>query len=347
MTCNANMYLKSIKLQNTGPISDLVIEMPFASEFPKPLVLVGPNGSGKSTVLSFIVNALTAMKQKVFDDSELEKGRAYRIRSPLNIRGDANFYHADIEFKDGMRLNEWQLDRPKAVFETELGRTPDDPTWQKIPQQETSHFDLTFGTLSENHELEKAFNTNCTLFFPADRFEPPDWLNTEDLSRELKLPEPSRIKGRTARRIFARNRLKPTMDWMTSILLDMLLHEHQVTNFPVQPVGSAQSFNLPVRVAVPGPTTAAFNALVAVLKEMFAEAPSDQLQVSLGDRRSRVLSASVLRNGVVVRTIKDLLSLSAGESALFCLYATIIIDADLAGTNFKKNNDIPGNLIID
>lgn len=62
------MYLKSIRLQKTGPIENLSFELPFDGERPKPVVLVGPNGSGKSTVLSFIVNTLVAVKQNVFED---------------------------------------------------------------------------------------------------------------------------------------------------------------------------------------------------------------------------------------------------------------------------------------
>jgi ABC-type cobalamin/Fe3+-siderophores transport system ATPase subunit len=52
------MYLRSIKLKNTGPIQELNLTLPFSSDQPKPLVIVGRNGSGKSTVISFIVNAL-------------------------------------------------------------------------------------------------------------------------------------------------------------------------------------------------------------------------------------------------------------------------------------------------
>jgi hypothetical protein len=39
------MYMRSIKLNNTGPIQELGLTMPFAGDRLKPLVLVGRNGS--------------------------------------------------------------------------------------------------------------------------------------------------------------------------------------------------------------------------------------------------------------------------------------------------------------
>ena len=75
------MYLRSIQLNNTGPIKELVLTMPFEGDLPKPLVLVGRNGSGKSTFISFIVNALLGLKQQIYEDAEIEQGKVYRLRS--------------------------------------------------------------------------------------------------------------------------------------------------------------------------------------------------------------------------------------------------------------------------
>lgn len=341
------MYLKSIALQHTGPIDRLTIEMPFDGDRPKPVVLVGPNGSGKSTVLSFIVNALIAFKQHAFDDTEIEKGRVYRIRSPLGIRSGAHFYHSHLTFEHDLQLQEWQLDRSRGSFEKDLGWTPVKSSWNQIPEHETSHIATDLGKLAQPHMMEAAFAANCLLFFPADRFEPPDWLNTENLSHELKLPEPLRMKGRTQRRIFARNRLKPTMEWLTSVLLDMLLLEHRAVNLPIQTQAPNPPTQITARIPIPGASTAVFNSIVAVLRQILIEQPDDQIQLEIGDRRSRIVSAYVVRNGVKVKNIRDLLSLSAGESALFCLFAAIILDADQAGMSFKSSEDIRGLVLID
>lgn len=96
------MYLRSIQLKNTGPIQDLNVTMPFVGDLPKPLVLVGKNGSGKSTLISFVVNALLGLKQQIYEDAEIEKGKVYRLRSPLWIHGSTHFYFARLNFDKGV-----------------------------------------------------------------------------------------------------------------------------------------------------------------------------------------------------------------------------------------------------
>lgn len=91
------MYLKNIVLKDVGPISSLDYSLPFdASGNPKPLVLVGPNGSGKSIVLSFIVNSLIIVHQRIYTNSEVEDGKVYKYRSPAYIRSGASFYFSDL-----------------------------------------------------------------------------------------------------------------------------------------------------------------------------------------------------------------------------------------------------------
>lgn len=319
------MYLRSIQLKNTGPIQELNLTMPFAGERPKPLVLVGRNGSGKSTFISFVVNALIGIKQQAYKDAEVEEGRVYRLRSPLGIHGSAHCYFARLNFDKGVSLVEWQLDKQKESFTEPDELQAIDPSWQQIPSNETSHYALPLGELSQPHLLEKSLSENSLLFFPADRFEPPDWLNTENLSSELKLPEPTRIKGRTQRRILSRNRLKPTLDWLNSVIFDMLVIERQNKD----------------------KAHAIFDSINTILQSVLCQKSSDTIQLGIGDRSSRIINVTVSQEGKVIRTIKDLMSLSAGESALFCMFASIIRDADLAAMQINTPNQIAGIVIID
>ena len=167
------IYLRSIELKNTGPIDEIKFELPFDGERPLPLVIVGPNGSGKSTVFSFIVNALVTFKQHVFKNVEVEEGKVYRLRSGLSIRGGQNYYHSIVKFDQNASLEEWQLNRTRNKFEAELSDKPAEPSWREIPEHETSHFSPKLGNLEAQHEMHATLRANCTLFFGADRFEPP------------------------------------------------------------------------------------------------------------------------------------------------------------------------------
>jgi ABC-type Mn2+/Zn2+ transport system ATPase subunit len=78
------MYLRSIHLNNTGPIQELNLSLPFASGKPKPLILVGRNGGGKSTLISFIVNSLVDLRQHVYKDVEVKKRHGVSDRRLAN-----------------------------------------------------------------------------------------------------------------------------------------------------------------------------------------------------------------------------------------------------------------------
>jgi len=337
------MYLRSIQLRNTGPIQKLDLILPFIGENPKPLVLVGRNGSGKSTVISFIVNALVALKQVVYEDVEVEKGKVYRLRSALGIHGDANFYFAKLDFEQGVSLIEWQLNAKKESVSDPASLLALDNSWHEMPANETSHFKLPLGELAQPHLLEALLQKTSLLFFPADRFEPPDWLNAENLSTELRLPEASRVKGRTPRRIFSRNRLKPTLEWLNSVIFDMMVSEHQAVDIPVNGNGQVVT----ARIAQPGKAHAVFVAIQSVLQKVLCQKSTDVLQLGIGNRNSRIINATVQRDGSVIRAVKDLMSLSAGESALFCMFASIIRDADLSEMNFQNPGEIEGVVLID
>ncbi|MBU6467650.1 MAG: AAA family ATPase [Betaproteobacteria bacterium] len=347
------MYLRTVTLKNTGPIESFDLTLPFQGEQPKPVLLVGKNGSGKSTAISFVVNALVGMKQHVFDDIEVEKGRVYRIRSPLAINGTAEFYFARLAFDKGVVLTEWQLNRPKTEYADPSAMQALDPAWDQLPAHETSFFNLNMGKLADARLMEEMLDKNCLLYFPADRFEPPDWLNIEDLSSDLKLPEPERMKGRTTRRIFSRNRLKPTLDWLNSVIFDMMVSEHHERFVPIalpvtedSPVPQGNNI-VSVRVKVPGKAHAVFSSIQDVLRKVICEKETDILQLGIGDRKSRIINASVVRDGTPIRVIKDLMSLSAGESALFCLFASIVRDADLSSMSFHSPGEIEGLVVID
>jgi len=345
------MYLKSIALENVGPIPSVNLTLPFDGDRPLPLVIVGTNGSGKTTLLSFIVNALIAFKQQVFEDAEVEANRVFRIRTRLFLRGGANFYSAKLQFQDELSLEEWVLNRTRKDFESEVEPKPTDGGWKKMGEMESDYFETSpatqappFGTRPEP-KLAKLYTENVVLYFPSDRFEPPDWLNAQNLSAELQFPEPVAMKGFTARRILSRSLLKPTLEWLQSLRFDQFLTETERIPITLTLPGSLQQQREALLIQE-GNTSALFNAARLVLAKVLG-ANSSAFQIEVGNRYSRRFSADGSREGTGSFHIPNLLGLSAGQSALFCLFSNIIRDFDLAGANFSTLAEIRGIVLID
>lgn len=343
------MYLKSFAFENVGPIANFRMDLPIENDVPKPLVLVGPNGSGKSTVLSFVVNALVGFKQQVFDEAEIEQKRVYRVRSSHFIRGGSNWYHAQLEFENGLSLEEWVLDRPKERFEKEVNPLPTDAGWQQISEGETNTY-----LLEPNREgriptpppppiLVRLFSENVVLFFPSDRFELPDWLNEKSLHADLKFPEPMPFQGQTRRRIFSRALLRPTLEWLKGVVLDSRLSDFVQHAIPIE--GDNFRTTLPGFVLVRGRNTNIFELVREVLTRVLG-ADSDSIRLRIGNRNSGVIAVEFTRHGRP-QTIPNLLGLSAGQAALFCLFCNIIRDLDLTDSQFTTLGQIRGIVLID
>ena len=117
---------------------------------------------------------------------------------------------------------EWQLDRPRSQFDDPSEYQAIDNSWNQIPENEISNFNLNFGKLKKTHAMEEMLERTSLLFFPADRFEPPDWLNLDNLSADLSLSVPKRFRGKTQRRIISKNRLKPTLEWLNLVIFEVV-----------------------------------------------------------------------------------------------------------------------------
>ena len=129
------IYFKNLEVENFGPLDRLNIDFGFHENGdPKPLILVGLNGSGKSIVLAHLINSLTAIQQEEFEDSDISKGRVYKLRSPIYIKDTRDYAFSNIEFTDGISVTDWQLKTTKKIFEEKLGYTPIRRSWEKIPE---------------------------------------------------------------------------------------------------------------------------------------------------------------------------------------------------------------------
>lgn len=226
------MYLKRLHLEKIGPISECSFELPFQENGnPKPVIIVGENGTGKSILLSFIVNFLISGKQLLFDNTEVEQGRTYKYRSPTYIKSGDDYYFSKVIFDNELQCIEWQLLNTRQEFESQFQYVPNNQDWNKIPEQESSWFWTNF---SENrNDLRELINKNCLLYFPANRFEEPAWLNLLNLKARAEYSELKTIRNFSNRSIVHYAPLKFNQNWILDLLLDRSVFEKTIIPIPV------------------------------------------------------------------------------------------------------------------
>ncbi len=211
------IYFKRIKIENVGPLGNVDYTFPINSGLPRPVVFVGANGSGKSILLSHLLNPLLAAHQIAFDDSEVEQNFVYKLRSPLYVKSGADFSYSKICFGDQFECEEWQLLLSRTEHEKRFG-IPPVTSFLNIPEGGTSSIQSNFESKPE--AVAEAFRSNCILYFPANRFEQPAWLNERNLKSVAEFQVKPNINRISNRRIIQDAPLNATKHWLLDLLLD-------------------------------------------------------------------------------------------------------------------------------
>jgi predicted ATP-binding protein involved in virulence len=333
------MYLKSIELENTGPIDSLAIQFHEGEGNPKPTVIVGENGSGKSIVLSHIVNGLICAKQEVFEDGEVEKGKVYKMRHPQYIKSGSNYSYCRVDFSSNLRVIEWQLVTTRSKFEENFGFTPMNGDWNSIIPNEASRFWTNFS--QHRDDTEKLIKNQCALYFPVNRFEEPGWLNIESLTTRAKYSELKRIQGYSNRNLICASPLKENRDWLLDLLFDRFAFELK-TPIRAIPQGEQQAqLVLQVFDGFKGQSSSIYEAVLKLLRVILRV--EGNIRLGFGNRRNRQIA--IVKNETP--WIPNLFQLSTGEVLLSNLFLSILRDYDLSHSKFDSLEDVQGVVVID
>jgi len=337
------MYLKEIEIENTGPIDLIKESLPFHDNGnPKPLLIIGKNGSGKSIFISHIVNALISSKQTLYDDTDVEKGKVYKYRSPAYIKSGNTYSRSKLTFEEDMSVSEWQLDRTKADYEDFHKHTPLNKEWNEIGVNDTSFFKSNFQ--NKIPQLKKSIDSNCLLYFPANRFEEPSWLNYGNLINKADYRFLNNTSNISNRQIINYSPLKDTQNWLLDVLFDKYTLEFQTQNinFPVNEQGQKQ-INIPLNLftGFQGESHNIHHAILKFLKSLFQV--NENVRFGVGKRRAR--SISLMKNEQA--WIPNIFNLSSGETALLNIFLSIIKDFDLSNAQFTQLSEIRGIVVID
>ena len=186
-------------------------------------------------------------------------------------------------------------------------------------------------------EVEKLVNQNCLLYFPANRFEEPGWLNLDNLTRRPELTDFKRITGRSNRTIIQHAPLARNRNFLLDVVFDRNLAELQPPTIQFWPPGGVPQKFSPQYA---GPSVTIDRAISEILR-VILRVPDARF--GIGTRRSRDIS--VERAGGP--WIPNVFQLSTGETAVLNLFLSIIRDYDESGAAFTRLEEVRGIVIID
>ena len=334
------MYLHEIFLQNTGPISECHVKLPFDDAGnPLPIVIVGPNGSGKSIFLSYIVDALTEFARLSFYTLA-----SFRTVNQHAIRSGEQF---------SLTLLRFETTDGASCYCEKVGTL--DPS--NYPPDFKSRFDSVWDCLDGEDDkkvsidkdiVNSEMEENAHAFFPARRYENPDWLYNYNASLEAGL--------RSSMNSFNMERDKPlrvetcaseNISWILDVFLDSFINPELAQevqgilnpDVPLSDLSSPKILELRDRYTLGVSRQNVENILQTILQNEATE-----FLLNLRDAVPSRLAIQ-LSNG---QRIPNLQSLSEGQSQLFHLFATIIRYGERADINVSTRLDeITGLVVID
>lgn len=332
------MYFERLEIEHYGPLKDLDINFPFSDAGkPKPLIIVGKNGSGKSIFLSHLVNALMVAKAVLYPSTEVEDGRVYKLRSPNYITSGQHYAFMKLHLSDGLEFHEWVLPRFKKDFEDVYQYTPARKEWTQIPDGQNSVTGNNFPQKPD--ELKKLVDSNCSLYFPPNRFEEPSWLNESNLLSKPEHTDKNRISGKSNRNIICHSPLKSNMNWLFDLLLDRELYERQIVNIPLS-VQAGITTEIPAFQGYKGTSHTVYEEAIKLLRIILKD---ESVRFGVGNRQSRVMS--IMSGGSAL--VPHIFQLSTGETALLNLFLSILRDFDISDGILTSLENITGTVVID
>lgn len=333
------MYLHEIFLQNTGPISKCHVKLPFDDGGnPLPIVIVGPNGSGKSIFLSYIVDALTEFRKKAFSDAV----PTFRIINQHAIRSGEQFslsllrfVTTDVEISYCEKVGAFDPSNYPSDFKSRF-----DSVWECLNGDDDKNVSI------DRDRVRSDIEENAHAFFPARRYENPDWLSNVRLEAGLTSAMTS-SNWRLDKPLVLETCASENISWLLDVFLDSSINPELAQEVPnlLNPDVQLSDSNSPK---------------ILDLRDRYILRVSRQnieslLQTILQDESIEFLLN--LRDAVPSRLaiqlsndhrIPNLQSLSEGQSQLLHLFTTIIRYGESADIHMSTRlSEITGLVVID
>ncbi|MYK22097.1 AAA family ATPase [Candidatus Poribacteria bacterium] len=332
------MYLKEIYLENTGPISKCHVELPFNEENPLPVVIVGPNGSGKSIFLFYIVDALTEFRRKAFGDAV----PTFRIINEHAIRSGEQF---------SLSLLRFVTTNVESSYCEKVGAL--DPS--NYPSDFKSRFDSVWECLNEDDDknvlidrdmVRSDMEENAHAFFPARRYEDPDWLYNTSLEMGLT-SSMTRSNWRLDKPLLIETCASENISWLLDVFLDSSINPELAQEVPnlLNPDVQLSDSNSPKILDLRDRYILRVSRQnIESLLQTILQDESIEFLLNLRDAVPSRLAIQLSND----QRIPNLQSLSEGQSQLLHLFTTIIRYGESADIQMSTRlSEITGLVVID
>lgn len=329
------MYLNKFRFENAGPIDFLVMDVSADDgKAPKPLVFVGKNGTGKSIILSQIVSAMINAHSVAYEDSDMESGKVYKIRSPAYIRHGQSYSLVQLEFSDELFEHELVMNISKGEYESKYGCVPLHKHWSNVDNDSKSDISSNFD--SQVYKVRAALS-GPHLYFPPNRFEDPAWMNELSLINKVDYFSAKNFESHSNRQIIQYCPMKLNQSWLLDVVYDSFAIERRFERLP-----SEERPGIPIGLlTTSGPATKIRSFIDEYILKLLGGRPP--ITWTLGMRSRRTIG--IIGGGEPIAN--NLLALSTGQAVLLDLFLTILRHADLSGQRIDSLEDIGGLVVID
>jgi hypothetical protein len=317
------LYLAAAWIRNRAPLGDLNLVFSPAEV----AILSALNGRGKTTVLSYIADAFYEMAKPHFSDVTPDTSQFYRIASGLDRISPQAPSLVYLRFKAAEETFDYVDLRQPCLKEQYLALVSTIPS--------PIDYDLLLSSLatntvakqvSPNWTKEKAqqfFGKGVYTFFPAYRFEVPEYLNAP-FQTKLTFRKDATFTGKLAKPIESATSFPQIANWLMDVILDRVMNPSSV---PAQ-----QLF-------------ASINQIVTMALSARSAGP---LRLGVGPRHFGPTRIQVVKEFTQppIQIYPSVFRLSSGEQALLTLFTEILRRADQATADIALS-EIEGIVLID
>ena len=333
------MYVKNLFIENMGAIEKLQLlenDLFKVDDLPKPIILVGQNGSGKTTLLSSIVDALYELANSTFDDVLPKNGMGYnyfKVSGSSNVRVNQQYGFSYVLFQENTEPYEYIDKNGNLTFEVCKNKTNDLLTLSNKWSDDKNYKQST--PTKDRKEFEEDFSRNTYCYFPSDRFELPYWINKETVLKNEQFNDTSKFNGKLDKDILIRKALGDIKSWILDVFLDSrtdVVFDEKSNPSATKPLDHIQQLQQSVKN----------------IEDILSSILQKDILLNLNYRGQGSSRIKIVDKATSLDYIPSLDNLSAGQSTLLSIFATIIKHSDKSDINKSiVLSEIKGIVLID